>query len=532
VLGKNTHSVLIIGYSPCAARIAGDLSAMGEKVVLAAPDTLTDLAPVADVLGSDRILANAQMLDLEGAAGNFSVRMSTNGNVVNLRPVAIVLADKDARQPKFDEYGLSPGPSVFSLSEFGSLVERNGNADATLEKIQHLVFLNGVTSESHPVITEEVLRLSILLQDKHNIQTYILTRNLKVAADGREALFRESKAAGTLYVKFEDAGPEIRQDPNKAIRFTFDDDVTGLPLSLAPDAVVVDEALGPSETTMEIARRLGLETDRGGFVQGDNVHRLTVKTNIKGIFVAGSARKIASDREHRMDGGNVAVAVGSLPNRSSEFSDRAAIDRWQCVRCLSCFRVCSHGAIQVQDRVTVMPEACERCGICTAECPRHAITLSGLDVRDLMPQVSPETGPDAASQEFAPTIMAFCCSRSAVSAADLARCMGCALPERLTVLEVPCAGCLSYEHVFTAFRRGADGVMVITCHRDNCHSSRGNRCAHHRVEQLSEMFRKMEFSPERLCSHSLASNMGMEFAEILRGFEATLRDLGPSKLKQ
>gem|GEM_PF-129356 len=526
MLTKGRRSLLIVGFSPCAEHIVRDLSVMGGDVVLAAPDPLNDLQPVVDILGSERVLANARLLDLDGAAGDFTVHIRAGDKTMHLQSEAIVLAEKDIRQPKFYEYGLSPAPSVISLSELGALLAGNARDAAALEEFRHLVFLNGLATESHPVIAGEIMHRSILLQENYNIQTYILTRNLKVAADGLEVLYRQSKAAGTIYVKFEDSGPEIHQERSGRVTFTFDDDLTGLPLSLAPDVVVVDEDIRPSHTAIELGRRLAIESDSNGFLQGDNVHRLTVKTNRKGIFVAGSARMIASEKDQRVDGGNVAIALGGFSGSIFETDDRAVIDRWQCVRCLTCYRLCPHGAIQVKDRVTVMPEACERCGICTAECPRHAITMPGVDAKDVMPRISMELP----RHGFTPTIIAFCCSRSAVSAAELARCMGRRLPERLTVLELPCAGSLSLNHFFTAFQHGADGVLALTCHKDNCHSSDGNQYAQQRVDQLSEVFQQAGFALERLCCHSLASNMGREFADMLEGFETRLRELGPSHL--
>jgi len=527
---KQVHNpVLVLGATRCAAYIARDLSAVGRDVVVAAAEPLSDLQPFVETIGSDRILGDARVLDLDGAPGTFSVRMSVHGEHVTLQPTAIVVAERDVRIPNFGEYDLSPAPCVFSLSDLCASLD--GDGPDPFEQVRHLVFLNGLNTESHPVISEEIMRRSILLQNEHDVQTYILTRNLKVAADGLEALYRESKAAGTIYVKFGDIGPEIRQGRDGSVSMEFDDDITGMPLTLAPDAVVVDETIRPSDVAIDIGRRLGIETDSNRFLQGDNVHRLAVQTNRKGIFVAGPARSIGSGRDHRMDAGNAAIAANEIQGGACETDDRAVIDRWQCVRCLTCFRICPHGAIHVEGRVTVMPDACERCGICTAECPRHAIRITGLDAVELSRHVTMDRSSDARQQDVAPTIVAFCCTRSGTAAADLARCMGCALPERLTVVEVPCAGILSYDHFFAAFQRGADGVLAITCHRDNCHSSRGNEYAKHRMEQLSEVFRQTGFSTERLKRCALASNMGREFADILTGFETTLRGLGPSPIK-
>jgi coenzyme F420-reducing hydrogenase delta subunit len=132
---------------------------------------------------------------------------------------------------------------------------------------------------------------------------------------------------------------------------------------------------------------------------------------------------------------------------------------------------------------------------------------------------------------FTPFIVAFCCHRSAVQARDLAICMGHRLPQRLKVVEVPCSGTVSYDHIFTALDNNADGVMVLTCHKGNCHSEHGNIYAGQTVEQIQEMFLRIGFEKERLLIQTLASNMGTEFALIADRFEEMIGKLGPSRLK-
>ena len=109
--------------------------------------------------------------------------------------------------------------------------------------------------------------------------------------------------------------------------------------------------------------------------------------------------------------------------------------------------------------------------------------------------------------------------------------MGYVLPSGLKIVEVPCSGGISRDHLFTAFSKGADGVLVLTCHKGNCHSESVNIYAHQRVDQLSDMLPQLGFEPGRLAYKTLASNMGTEFAETVSVFEKDLLDIGPSRLK-
>ena len=72
--------------------------------------------------------------------------------------------------------------------------------------------------------------------------------------------------------------------------------------------------------------------------------------------------------------------------------------------------------------------------------------------------------------------------------------------------------------------------MLLTCHEGNCHSESGNIYAKGEVKKISDMLLLVGFEKERLVLKSLASNMGIEFAEIVKSFEKKIVELGPSRL--
>jgi coenzyme F420-reducing hydrogenase delta subunit/NAD-dependent dihydropyrimidine dehydrogenase PreA subunit len=262
------------------------------------------------------------------------------------------------------------------------------------------------------------------------------------------------------------------------------------------------------------------------------VHRAPVFTNRKGIFVAGSSRRIQSADEREADAGSAALSILSLYQNPPEGQAGKAEIQYSghCVGCVTCFRICPFGAISLDPRVTVDPQACEGCGMCAAECPKFAIKI-GLPEGEEISSRIPKIAKTAETAEFKPSITAFCCSRSAKAAGDLASCMGYKLPPGLQIVEVPCAGGIALVHLFSAFNQGADGVLVLSCHQGNCHSEDGNIYARQRVDHLSQQLSQFGFESERLAYKTLASNMGSEFAEIANAFEKSLLKLGPSRLK-
>ena len=114
----------------------------------------------------------------------------------------------------------------------------------------------------------------------------------------------------------------------------------------------------------------------------------------------------------------------------------------------------------------------------------------------------------------------------------MARLFGSSLPEGLQMIKVPCAGKVDVEYILTAFEAGADGVLVLACHKDNCKSQQGNTFAEWRVEDAGRMLEEIGMEKERLHFATIASNMPVEFVRITREMEDKLKELGPNRIKK
>lgn len=529
---------LILGYSRDAREIAKELLEKDGDVIVAIPGATGD-AGLFDDLNSERktgkleILPVTGFLSCSGSVGRFSLTFTGNDKSVGRTVSSIIIADEVERKPNFSLYGVGESSGVVSLSQACEFIEFGSGPANKILSGKRIAFITGLAEESNPVITEEVMRCALKLQQEFNRQTYIFTGNLKVAGNGLEALYRQTKKAGTVFMKFTETIPDIHVNKDGNLTIVYVDEVIRETFKLNPDVTVIDEVLNSSTFSRDIADKLEIETGPDGFIQSDNVHRATVLTNKKGVFVAGLSRNAQAAEEREVDIGNAALCVLNLYKKlPEEQTGKAEINfTGHCVGCLTCFRVCPYGAISLNPKVAVDLQACEGCGICAAECPRFAIKINapvGGTISDRIPEIKKT----ANIEDYSPSITAFCCSRSAKGAGDLASCMGYSFPSGLQIVEVPCAGSISLEHLFTAFRKGADGVLVLTCHKGNCHSEFGNIYAHQRVDQVSDLLPQLGFEPERLAYKTLASNMGTEFAETVNAFENTILELGPSRLKE
>jgi coenzyme F420-reducing hydrogenase delta subunit/Pyruvate/2-oxoacid:ferredoxin oxidoreductase delta subunit len=530
-----TGKTLLIGSGACARRIAEDILTQAPDLIIASTGESFGVSttPVSIDTAEKwaRVYKKTKVHSCRGTVGDFKVVLECNGEKRTAAVDRVIIAEDEKRTACFSAYGLTGTDRVMALSQLEKLLQGIPEDDSLFSGIKTVVFLVGIETESNPVILEEIMQSCLKLQAENKRKIYILTANLKVAADGLEKLYRDTRDAGVVYIKFTHTRPDIIQVSDGSVCIEFTDEVSGSRLKLPADLTIVDEKIVPSDYSADLARIFELEQDLNGFSQSDNVHRLTVLTNRRGILVAGPARSVQSLPDQFADAGNAVLSLRNIEKQpADQITDMAQIENGKCVRCLTCYRLCPYRAIQVNTRVSIAPAACERCGICLAECPRGAISF--VDQKQATASEVPALEIiRPAGESFIPSIMAFCCSRSAAGAAQLAVCMGKTLPPGFQIVEVPCGGSVSLSHILTAFNSNADGVMILTCHEGNCHSEVGPGYAQQRVEQISEHFRSIGLEGDRLVQKTLASNMGVEFAGVLVEFERQLLEMGSIRLK-
>ena len=530
-----TGKTLLIGSGACARRIAEDIMTQESDLIIASTGEGFGLStrPVSIDPAEEwaKVYSKTKVHSCQGTVGDFKVVLERDGKKRTTVVDQVIIAEDEKRIAGFSSYGLTRTAKIIALSQLGKLLREISEDDSLFSGVKTVVFLVGIDTENNPVILEEIMQSCLKLQAEHKRKIYILTKNLKVAANGLEKLYRDTRDVGVIYIKFTHTRPDIIQVADGSVCIEFTDEITGNMLKLTADLTIVDEKIVPSDYSADLARIFELEKDLNGFGQGDNVHRLTVFTNRKGILVAGPARSVQSLPEQFADADNVLLSLRNIEKQpADQTAAKAQIENGKCVRCLTCYRLCPYRAIQVNTRVSIAPAACEGCGICLAECPRGAVSF--VDQK----QATGSEVPAAevirpAAESFIPSITAFCCNRSAARAAQLAAWMGKKLPHGFQIVEVPCGGSVSLSHILTAFNSNADGVMILTCHEGNCHSEVGPRHAQQRVEQIWEHFRSIGLESGRLVKNTLASNMGVEFAKALVEFENQLLAMGPIRLK-
>jgi F420-non-reducing hydrogenase iron-sulfur subunit len=132
-----------------------------------------------------------------------------------------------------------------------------------------------------------------------------------------------------------------------------------------------------------------------------------------------------------------------------------------------------------------------------------------------------------ANEDFEPKIVALLCKWCSSAGSDLAGITRTQYPANATPIMVMCSGSVSPLYILTAFKKGADGVLVSGCHPGDCHYLEGNYYARRRITLLKNLLGYVGLEPERFQMSWVSASEGGKFAEIMTDFVEEIRPLGP-----
>ena len=134
-------------------------------------------------------------------------------------------------------------------------------------------------------------------------------------------------------------------------------------------------------------------------------------------------------------------------------------------------------------------------------------------------------------EEFTPRIVGFLCNWCSYAGADLAGATKLNIPSSLSVIKVMCSGRVDPSLIFTAYLRGADGVLLAGCHPGDCHYREGNYYARRRFALLEKTMETLGLEPRRLMLAWVSASEGQRFGDVTNLFTEQIRQMGPNPLK-
>lgn len=346
------------------------------------------------------LYTQTELKRLDGHLGRFQAKIvGKDGTETILAPSVIAVATGYTTQR--ETKGIYGHKKVITLSEMERLLSETKGPSLLWEKktVGTVTFLLDGVNEDIKVDSINAIKQSLLLQESFQCQVAILCQDVKVSADGMERLYRKAREKGVLFFKYEDpprlsiVNGQIQVDVKDTAAIRKEEQWL---TSIVSDLIVVSEAFIPTPEAERLCGILKLHLGSRGFLMEDNPQLLRVRSNRRGIFVAGACRFPQELSESLIEARAVVQEVIALLSKGTYTYDLAVaeVDPNKCALCYTCPRLCPHSAITVEKyaekniysvpgaggeikwgAAKVDPAACYGCGICVAECPAKAMTL-------------------------------------------------------------------------------------------------------------------------------------------------------------
>ncbi|MFC1504471.1 hydrogenase iron-sulfur subunit [Spirochaetota bacterium] len=444
--------------------------------------------------------ADTTVQSVDGNFGDFLIQANTGEKEISIKSGAVVLAmGSQCRQASAGSI-FTDEPNLMGMDRLYDIMSKG-------KVPQRIVFLMDQNREQERGTTSAVLSAALKLVKEHGASVKIYCNNVRVAAYGLEALYRRTRDAGVVVIKYNEK-PKIKTEEN-GIFINLYDTITGTILSEEADLVVIADCEPISDDAVKANTIEGLRRGPDKELQYNNIWLLPALSNRVGIFVIGGAKGNSEYREALVDGLACAWEIHEQlkENKIQVYDDVAKIDAEKCALCLTCMRICPHGAIFIDhenESAGVQAVSCRKCGMCAAECPAGAIQLIRYSDNEIEAELA---GPAK--------VVAFACENSAIPAGVSASESGLMRSKDIRLIRIPCAGKVNPNNVLAALEAGADKVMIIGCHPESCKYLSGSSRASRRMERLSQLLEKAGIDPLRVSFNGIASVETKRFEEYV-----------------
>lgn len=436
----------------------------------------------ADTEGLVSVVRGEEILRIEGHFGQFRIRVREKDGGVTEWEAGLVLILRGNRSPETKGNGISlPETNVLTIDALEALAS-SGGGNGVPESLG--VWLDPGEGLPDRALSERALRAVLRMKTNGKPDCFVLARHVPLWGLEGQSLYDDLREKGVRFLRLGAERPGLKAADGRVEIEVQDRTISDQAVRLQVDRLLVVGQPSPPAGAGEIAKCVGDPLDIEGFLQKDNVHLYPSRSFRKGIYYVGPCKGEQAEEELVEEVGAILPEV-LAPIASGEIKapEGIRIDSGHCVSCLTCYRVCPHHALDISQGPTPVPvdPACYGCGLCAALCPGNAIELVQRPGRQILGELEDA---DAGAKDTPHTVL-FCCSRSGLGPAGNGGEDALSDSDQTSFIEVPCACSVSEEMLLAAFLRGAEEVVVVGCHPDNCVSQRGSAVGEKRTQRVA-----------------------------------------------
>jgi heterodisulfide reductase subunit A len=494
-------------------------------------------------------ILNAELMAVSGQPGQYNVQIQQGDQILKRSIGAIIVANttqvKTLGSDQWFDRDRVKTQAEFAHELAGS---RNGNGWVDFKDVV-MIFCADESQREHcsrVCCNNGIQQASLAKEINPEANVTVFFRDLYLGGLGgaSEIELLKAKQAGVTFFRYRENHPPVIGNETIDVM----DTLTGEPVRVPYDRVVLSMPLLPHARTPKLASILGLPLDEHGFLAEPRLRLRPGHYAETGIFVLGSAQQPAETSEALFQAYLTSARAARFLSRSQISLDTpvASIDPALCTGCGNCTQVCPTYAIQLEKRDGILSVSevealeCIGCGNCVVVCPVKAITLPGWDDVEIPAQICAALQRPVEGIEFkdSPRIVVLACEWSAYAAADMAGKYRkqrsdhrLTFPPNLNIIPMNCSARFDPYHILWAFLNGADGVLLGACPPGECHYGTGNLYAQERVVVLQKALADRGVDPSRLKLAFFTVDDGEQFSEAVTDFAEELVRI-PIDIKQ
>jgi heterodisulfide reductase subunit A len=170
------------------------------------------------------------------------------------------------------------------------------------------------------------------------------------------------------------------------------DTLSGQPIEVAADLVVLATPMVPSADAAELARRLRVATDADGFFAEAHPKLRPVESLTAGVYLAGAAQgpKDIPETVAQASGAAAKVLILFSHEEMTQEPTVAYVVEELCSACGACVEVCPYDARSihpVRSLAIVNAALCQNCGACVVACPNKASQIFNWKPKQIMAMI-------------------------------------------------------------------------------------------------------------------------------------------------
>ena len=317
----------------------------------------------------------------------------------------------------YPEYGYGRCKDVIDSLQFERLISASGPTGGEPKRPsdgkipRSIVFIQCVGSRDNAKGITYCSKICCMYTAKHTM----LYRH-KVHDGQAHVFYMDIRAGGKKYDEFtrraieQDGAIYHRGRVSKITEETIDgvkqlvvrgvDTLSGKPVTINADMVVLACAISPADGVTSLAQKLSVGYDEYGFLSESHPKLRPVETNSAGVFVCGACQgpKDIPESVAQASAAAAKVLIMLSQDHLTREPEIAQVNESVCAACGTCVKTCPYQAITLEDirdrkgnfvkkTARVNPGLCMGCGTCVAVCPSKSVDLEGFTEEEVYAQI-------------------------------------------------------------------------------------------------------------------------------------------------